>query len=161
MIKELLIGDAIKFFLIIPRHDVPYLITNRLIKTPTTIISGWRVDIYAARMTCASIIFSSCYQCRGNAVSLRRRIDSQALNLCKAIPLVILDKNETNWELLQISHKDGRLIALGKVFSRLLKCEDIVLIPADALQDTSDMNMIVWLKWPDLGLCSFLQGLAS
>jgi len=107
-------------------------------------------------MTFASIILSTCYQCRGSAASLIRRIDSQTLNLCEAIPFMILDKNEAYCELLQIGHEDSRIAALGKVYSCLLESDDVVFIPADAIQDASDMDMVAWLKRPDLELYSFI-----
>lgn len=83
---------------------------------------------------------------------MKRRINSQTLNLCKAIPRMILNKNETNSESLQISYKDGRTVVPGKVLSGLLKCKDIVFIPAVALQDAPDMNIVIRLIRPDLEL---------
>lgn len=52
-IKEFLVRNAIQFFFVISRHDVPHLIADCLIESSSAFVGRWRIHIDAARAASA------------------------------------------------------------------------------------------------------------
>ena len=87
---------------------------------------------------------------------VKGRIDSQSLNLCKAIPDMEFDKNKANSYFLSSRHEYSRIAIPGKLDGCLLKGKYVMFVPSNAFEDAPNVFWIVGLKWCNLDLCCFI-----